>query len=105
VTDRDAQALHMADQAIAEITTKLDRYRDEAAATLRTAGYEVAIMQMHRFLVTATRLAPDGVAALAAVAIVSLARDAQAAAAFDTHAPFDAPRPANPANPEPGDPS
>lgn len=80
MNDRQARAVHMADQAIAEITAKLDGYRDQAAAALPTLGYEATVTNMHQFLVGAVRKEPNAVAALAAVAIVRLARDGEAGA-------------------------
>ena len=73
----DARLVHMADQAIARITSKLDSYREQAAVALPTLGYESTVAQMHGFLVTTARKHPDAIAALAAVAIVSDAQTQQ----------------------------
>lgn len=73
----NADQTHVVDQAVAAIAAKLDNYRTGAAADLPDLGYEATVAKMHQFLITAQRRQPqatDALIAIAAVAIVQLAR-------------------------------
>jgi hypothetical protein len=66
-------ATHVADQAIAELTAKLDGFIDQAAAALPQAGYERTVGWLTKFLVDVARNTPEAVAGLLAVAVTRLA--------------------------------
>jgi hypothetical protein len=73
MTERDAAAVHKADQAIGAFNAKVDGYLEMAGESLPVAGYEGTVADMTRVLVAAAQTHPEVVAAVAALAIVRLA--------------------------------
>ena len=76
--EQQAREVHLMDQSIAAVNSKIDRYRDQLAEAIACGGFEDAVARFNRFLVLKAREHPDAVAVLAAVAIARLARDGEA---------------------------